>query len=118
MKKSLTKCPVCDGELKIVKYECKKCSTKISGDFEKCESTLGVSDEIFDFIKVFISAEGSIKQAEKILNCSYPKIKNLLKKTKAALDLDEKEEVDSGEIIDLINKGEFSVEEALKKLKK
>ncbi|MDA3887119.1 MAG: DUF2089 family protein [Candidatus Delongbacteria bacterium] len=118
MKKLLTKCPVCEGELKVVKYQCKKCNTKISGEFEKDEMCHGLSDEIFDFIKVFIAAEGSIKQAEKILNCSYPKIKNLLKKTKAALELEKEEDVDTGDIIDMISKGEFSVEEALKKLKK
>ena len=66
MKKLLTKCPVCEGDLKVVKYQCKKCNTKISGEFEKDEMCHGLSDEIFDFIKVFISAEGSIKQAEKI----------------------------------------------------
>ena len=118
MKKSLTKCPVCEGELKIVKYQCEKCKTKISGEFEKDEMCHGLSEEIFDFIKVFISAEGSIKQAEKVLNCSYPKIKNLLKKAKAALNLEKEEEVDTGDIIDMISKGEFSVEDALKKLKK
>ena len=118
MKKLLTNCPVCEGELKIVKYECKECKTKISGEFEKDEMCHGLSEEIFDFIKVFISAEGSIKQAEKILNCSYPKIKNLLKKTKAALNLEKEEVIDTGDIIDMISKGEFSVEEALKKLKK
>ena len=118
MKRSLTHCPVCEGELKVVKYECKKCKTKISGEFEKDETCHGLSDEIFDFIKIFISAEGSIKQTEKILNCSYPKIKNLLKKTKAALNLEKEEEVDTGDIISMISKGEYSVEEALKKLKK
>ncbi|MBN2790479.1 MAG: DUF2089 family protein [Candidatus Delongbacteria bacterium] len=119
MKRSLTNCPVCDGELKVVKYECLKCKTKISGEFDRQEKCQGLSDEIFDFIKTFIAAEGSIKQTEKLLNCSYPKIKNLLKKTKAALDLEnDDEEVDTGDIIELISKGEYSVEEALKKLKK
>lgn len=118
MKKSLTNCPVCEGELNVVKYQCEKCKTEISGKFEKNEMCHGLSDEIFDFIKVFISAEGSIKQAEKILNCSYPKIKNLLKKTKTALNLEKEEEVDTGDIIDMISKGKFSVEEAMKKLKK
>ena len=118
MKKSLTKCPVCEGDLKVVKYQCKECKTEISGEFEKDKMCHGLSEEIFDFIKVFISAEGSIKQAEKVLNCSYPKIKNLLKKAKAALGLEKEEAVDTGDIIDMISKGEFSVEEALKKLKK
>jgi len=72
--------------------------------------------ELFDFIKVFIFAEGSIKQSEKILNCSYPKVKNLLKKAKAALGYTEDRTSATGFVIDQLDQGKIDVETALKKL--
>ena len=74
--------------------------------------------EITDFIKVFIFAEGNIKQVEKLMNCSYPKVKNLLKKAKAALNIEEEEEDISADVIELLSKGEISADEALNKLSK
>lgn len=76
-----------------------------------------------DFIKVFIFTEGNIKKVEKIMNCSYPKVKNYLKKAKEYLGVDYPEEVDqdsqeSSEILDQLSKGEIDLEEAIKLLNK
>lgn len=118
MKKKLSDCPVCGSDLKVTEYTCTSCSTKIKGDFI-CESGMVEADkEITDFIKVFIMAEGNIKQVEKLLNCSYPKVKNLLKKAKTALNIEEEEEDNSAEVIELLAKGEISAEDALNKLSK
>lgn len=118
MKKKLSDCPVCGSGLKVTEYTCTSCSTKIKGDFI-CESGTGEMDkEITDFIKVFIMAEGNIKQVEKLLNCSYPKVKNLLKKAKSAMNIEEEEEDNSAEVIELLAKGEITAEDALNKLSK
>ncbi|MFA6653228.1 MAG: DUF2089 family protein, partial [Candidatus Delongbacteria bacterium] len=58
------------------------------------------------------------KQVEKLLNCSYPKVKNLLKKAKLAMNIEEEEEDNSAEVIELLAKGEISAEDALNKLSK
>ena len=76
-----------------------------------------MDEELFDFIKVFVFAEGSIKQSEKILNCSYPKVKNLLKKAKKALGFVEDKTDSTGSIIDQLDQGKIDVEAALEKLK-
>lgn len=118
MKKNLTDCPVCNSKLKVSEYACGSCGTKIKGDFV-CESAMGAFDkEILEFIKVFIYAEGSIKQVEKLMNCSYPKVKNLLKKAKSALNIEEEAEDDSQDVLDLLSRGEITTEEALEKLNK
>lgn len=118
MKKQLTDCPVCGSGLKVSEYTCSNCKTSIKGDFICGSSVTGMDKEIEDFIKIFIYAEGSIRQVEKMMNCSYPKVKNLLKKAKAALGLEDKEEAGSDEVLDLLAKGEISTEEALEKLNK
>jgi hypothetical protein len=121
MAKMLEKCPVCDGGMVVRELVCRRCRTQVISEFEPDRDGLSIDPEILDFIKVFIFAEGSIKQSEKILNCSYPKIKNLLKKAKAALGL-QPTGADSSTvraaIIEQLDRGELTVEEALERLKK
>lgn len=118
MKTKLIECPVCNSQLRVSEYSCDSCKTRIKGSFECDGEFSGFEKEILDFIKVFIYAEGSIKQVEKLMNCSYPKVKNLLKKAKAALDIEDEENDVSAEVIEKLSKGEISTEEALNKLSK
>ncbi len=114
----LDKCPVCAGKMMIKELECRECHTKVISQFENIENPLPEIDrDILDFIKVFIFAEGSIKQSEKMLNCSYPKIKNLLKKAKQALGIAEKVKNGTERVIDQLDKGEIDINEALKQIK-
>lgn len=118
MNRSLKHCPICSGSIFVSKYSCSHCQTDISGKFELSSDLWQLDPELMDFIKVFIYAEGSIKQSEKLLNCSYPKIKNLLKKTKLALGIKEDvKEEDEESVISRLEKGEIDVEEALNILK-
>lgn len=110
-------CPVCAGEMYIRELACHDCNTRIKGRFRKKTAPFEMEEELYDFLRVFIFAEGSIKQSEKILNCSYPKIKNLLKKTKAALGFKEETGSTTSSIIDELDSGKIDVAAALKKLK-
>ncbi|MBI2520920.1 MAG: DUF2089 domain-containing protein [Bdellovibrio sp.] len=122
MNKMLAHCPICHRSLYVRELECQSCHTSIRGEFE-LDTAKVMDDEISHFIKVFIHAEGNIKRVEKILNCSYPKVKNLLKKAQAHLGLKEQEIEDSDrskakkdEILDLLESGEISADEAIKRL--
>ncbi|MFO7810689.1 MAG: DUF2089 family protein [Candidatus Delongbacteria bacterium] len=118
MKKQLNECPVCASELMVSEYTCKNCRTKISGSFS-CEAIADYADkEIMDFIRIFIFAEGNIKQVEKVMNCSYPKVKNLLKKAKTALHVEQELSADSPAVLDKLARGEITTEEALQELNK
>jgi hypothetical protein len=115
-------CPMCSKPLKIKSLECVSCNTGINGNFEFPK--LGqLEDEIFNFIKIFVYTEGNIKKTETILNCSYPKIKNLLKKAKKALGVSDElkdESLSKDErkhILNMLDQGEISFEEAMEKLK-
>ncbi|MBU2645228.1 DUF2089 domain-containing protein [bacterium] len=111
-------CPVCSDRLFVRELACHGCGTRIKGDFEEIKPPFTMDDELFNFIKVFIFAEGSIKQSEKMLNCSYPKIKNLLKKSKVALGFTEDRPESSGSIIDQLDQGRIDIETALEKLQR
>lgn len=114
----LDKCPVCSGRMIITSQKCVECGTKVVGEFKQESQQFDLPQDIINFIKVFIYAEGSIKQSEKMLNCSYPKIKNLLKKAKEALGVSDTADNVKSSVIDQLEKGEISVEEALNQLKK
>ncbi len=117
MNRSLKECPVCSGSLTVSRYTCRTCQTEISGEFELSGMQGQLNQELMDFVKIFIYSEGNIKQSEKLLNCSYPKIKNLLKKTKAALGIEDQFKQEEDSVISRLDKGEIDVEEALEQLK-
>ncbi|MBC8391382.1 MAG: DUF2089 family protein [Deltaproteobacteria bacterium] len=117
MHKTPDNCPICSGLMYVRELACHDCGTRIKGSFESRGNPFAMDGELFEFIKVFIFAEGSIKQSEKILNCSYPKIKNLLKKAKTALGFENENTDTAGSIIDQLDQGKIDVEAALNKLK-
>ena len=118
MTKPLEKCPVCQDKMFIRTLECSKCQTQVKSQFSLSNGDLQVPEDFLSFIKVFIYAEGNIKQCEKLMNCSYPKIKNLLKKTKTALGVQDTPKEDNTSILEQLEQGEIDVEVALNKLKK
>lgn len=114
----VTKCPLCGGEVEITQFHCRSCDSSVSGHFHNC--AMGSFDEeTLRFVKIFLYAEGSIKQVEKLMNCSYPKVKNLLKKAKASLGVNDDEVAqseDASEVLDLLNEGKISFEEAMERI--
>ncbi len=127
MREILKTCPVCEStKLKITEIECEECNTIVKSDFFCATAGIKIEDEeLLNFIKIFIFTEGNIKQSEKLLNCSYPKIKNLLKKSKEVLQISENItrnikgfNKSSNNIIGDLENGKIDVEEALKQLKR
>lgn len=83
MKNHLNNCPKCQSILKITRYDCPVCSTRMEGEFQGCAFChLGDEDRLFAHI--FIQTEGNMKDVERLMGISYPtvkaKLKNLNKK--------------------------------------
>ncbi|NLW27789.1 DUF2089 domain-containing protein [Acetivibrio saccincola] len=116
----LGKCPVCGGDTSITKIRCSKCKTTIEGDFDLCKFCR-LTPEQKEFIDVFIKCRGNIKEIEKELGISYPTVKNKIEDVVMALGhkVDDRvyESIDRKEILDRLNNGEISVDEALELLK-
>ncbi|MCX5792867.1 MAG: DUF2089 domain-containing protein [Elusimicrobia bacterium] len=69
-----SKCPSCNGLLSATELCCSDCKTTIKGSFElPFFALLSAEDE--KFLKIFLSARGSIKEVERQLNISYPTVK-------------------------------------------
>ena len=119
MNNRLKQCPVCNSTLEIKEYHCTKCDTTIRGNFEVGDlASLSAPQQ--EFVKTFICNQGNIKEVEKALGISYPTVKNRLAEIVNVLcpssNIENKEF--STSVLDEIDRGEISVEDAIKKLKK
>ena len=117
-KEVLGSCPVCDSELKVTELTCKRCKTKISGEFELCKFCRLDKEQKY-FAEMFIKNRGNIKEIEKELGISYPTVRRLLDEVIEALgykDEAKKSQVNQSTILEKLSKGEISSEKALKLL--
>lgn len=116
----LGKCPVCGGNTQVTGINCMECDTKIEGHFHMCKFCRLTSDQK-SFLDAFIKCRGNIKEVEKELGISYPTVRNKLEDVAGALGYkSESQPEEPGrkkEILDKLNGGELSVEEALEMLK-
>ncbi len=110
-KKNLSNCPVCNGKLNIVKYQCGKCHTEIVGDFKQ-DKFAQLTQEERDFVEVFVLNRGSIKDIEKELNISYPTVRNKLDQVISALGHKVNSDKGKIDILNMLDRGEISSEEA------
>ncbi len=112
-------------ELKVLKVEEPESGIRIEGEFKLPPlARLSAEDQLF--VAVFLKAHGSIKQMEKVFGISYPTVKNRLNKIVSKLDIVNIdvsiEEANDREgsrlsILEKLEKGEISMDDALKGLK-
>jgi len=119
-KEVLGKCPICSSNTEIIRISCNNCGTVIEGHFELCKFCRLASEQKL-FIDSFIKCRGNIKEVEKELGISYPTVKNRLEDVASALGYKSGPEPEvpgkRKDILDKLNSGEISFEEALTLLK-
>ena len=116
--KLISDCPVCGDKLKAVKLSCSTCGTTINSEFTLSKFEM-LTNEQLQFVEIFVKARGSIKDVEKELGISYPTVKGRLNDVIVSLGYDAEEEKsnDVRNIIDKLESGEISPEDAVKKIK-
>lgn len=124
-REALGKCPVCGQNTEVTAISCNECGTKIEGHFQLCRFCR-LTEEQKSFIETFVKCRGNIKEVEKELGISYPTVKNRLEDAANALGYNNSpaynynEPDDNGrrrEILDQLESGELTVEDALDMLK-
>jgi hypothetical protein len=116
--KILSKCPVCSSRLKATRLKCDGCSTVVENQFELSKFDY-LNSEQLSFIEVFLKSRGNIKDVEKELGISYPTVRAKLDEVIVALGYTvakQKPSTDKKEVIDMLEKGEITADEALKML--
>lgn len=115
-------CPVCKGELMVVEYRCRRCGTRISGEFGISEFA-GLTSDQLDFLKVFLQSRGNLSVVSQILGVSRPTARARLDDLLRTLGFEVLEEeykepvVDVHEVLDRLERGEITSEEAEKIIK-
>lgn len=109
---NMTSCPICKGELVIREYHCPACNVSFRGEFSN-SWLAGLKQEQLDFVKLFITVQGSIREMEKRLGISYPTVKNRLAEIIRVIASGEAPNLDFSDVFSDLEQGFISVEEAL-----
>lgn len=123
-RRALGKCPVCGEVLDVARLSCPGCETSIEGRFETCKFCQ-LTNEQKDLVEIFIRSRGNIKEVERELGISYPTVRGRLDAVILALGYPvEREKEDEPQaatkrksVLDSLDKGELSADEAVKLLK-
>ena len=70
-------CPSCSSKLAVKRLRCEKCETEIEGLYA-LPPLASLSPDDQDFLVQFIKASASLKDMARLLNVSYPTVRNQL----------------------------------------
>jgi len=122
MKKIISRCPVCDNQLKVTRLKCESCNTVIENDFALSRFDY-LTDEELHFTETFIRCRGNIKEVEKELGISYPTVRAKLDGIIKALGFEEEKTCQDEEalrrekILRELEAGNITAAQALEMLK-
>ncbi|MFO8144647.1 MAG: DUF2089 domain-containing protein [Candidatus Syntrophosphaera sp.] len=108
----MTSCPICKGELVIKEYHCPACNVSFKGEFSN-PWLAGLTQEQIEFVRLFILAQGNIREMEKRLGISYPTVKSRLAQIIRVIARTDASPEDFTDIFSDLEQGFISVEEAL-----
>ena len=114
---SQARCSSCQRPLTVTRMTCDTCNLLIEGEFEVPHlARLPLEDQMF--VIAFVRHHGSIKRMESLFGVSYPTVKSRLNRISAALD--ETFEAPSPKLLVLeqLERGEITVEDALRRLER
>lgn len=119
MKKVISRCPVCDHELTVVRLKCDSCNTVIENNF--CLGKFDyLSEEDLYFTETFIRCRGNIKEVERELGISYPTVRSKLDAVIKKLGYEAEPDGQAAkkeEVLKALETGEITAEQAIAQLK-
>jgi hypothetical protein len=119
-----TRCPICSGKLIVTQVACEECGVTIQGHFTPNRFSQ-LDEEQLRFLEVFLRNRGMLAGVERELGISYPTARNKLDALLLALGLTPATTQDLNghlaeqrrQILDLLEQGEITAEEAARKLR-
>ncbi len=119
-----TTSPFDGGEIVVTRFYCPGSDVTVEGRFSVSIPFARLTPEQLQFVETFLRCEGKLNRMEDELNLSYPTIRSRLHEIIRALGYEPgKEEptgiseVDRKEILQALEAGELSFEEAMARLK-
>jgi hypothetical protein len=114
-KKLITRCPFCGDELAIARLSCCGCSTQIDSQLD-IPLFFRLPPDLQEFVLIFLRCQGKIRDVEKELGISYPTVCKRLDLVNELLG-NKGTPVDRTQILEQLERGEISVQEATQLLK-
>jgi hypothetical protein len=112
---SQARCPGCKQAMQIKQVRCPDCDVNLDGEFElSALAGLELDDQVF--LTAFLRHHGSIKKMEKLFGISYPTVKNRLNALAAKLDHPFHAPTPEMRTLEMLERGEIDVKEALERL--
>ena len=122
MNSAPTLCPICHNNMEITRLYCRACDTGIDGHFYPEISPLQqLNTEQMAFLITFVRSEGKINRVGEELGMSYPTVRSRLHDLIRALGYEVGEDEEAAEedrraVLEALNAGTISSDEALKRL--
>ncbi|MFO7638179.1 MAG: DUF2089 domain-containing protein [bacterium] len=114
--KLLHRCPVCSGPMVISELACGNCDISVRGRFE-VPVLCRLPRELYEFLLVFVRNRGVIREVERELGISYPTVRSRLDAVLAALGEGAAPAADGGRVIEMLERGEITAEDAERMLR-
>ena len=96
---------------------CEECGAKLVSRFELC-AACRLPEDMYAFLITFVKTRGSIKDMEKELGVSYPTVRGRLDELQRLMGFTPGGSVQPAkEVLDMLERGEISTEEAEEMLK-
>ncbi len=122
MRALITHCLVCTGPVTVERVRCQRCQSALEGQFS-LDWLAGLTPEQLQFIRVFVTSHGKIKEVEQVLGISYPTVVSRLDDIVNAINRKPAAEraaapavapaaVSTDDVIDRLARGELTVDEA------
>ena len=113
----VSRCPACESGMAVSELTCESCGTSVRGRFQ-IPDLCRLPEDLYQFLLVFIKNRGVIRDVEKELGISYPTVRSRLDMVLAALGYGEQVPgSDSNQVIEMLERGEITPEEAEKMLR-
>ena len=116
------KCPICDGEIIVTRFQCQDCDSAIEGRFIH-GAFEALTPEQLGFVETFIRCEGKINRMEDEIGLSYPTIRNRLHEIIRALGYEPGGEEpgmsdeERRKVLEDLEQGKITYEDAMSMLK-
>lgn len=111
----MSRCPFCGGDLLICRLRCNHCETTIDSAIA-IPPFFRLSEDLQQFVFVFLRCRGNIREVEKVFGISYPTVCKRLDLVNELLR-NRPAPVDRHAILEQLERGEISAKQAAQLLK-
>jgi hypothetical protein len=118
MRRLLTTCPSCGGDMIVSELSCTSCDTVVRGSYTGC-TFCGLSDENLRFLEIYVGCRGNLKEMERETGLGYWTIRGRLDEVIESLRLNVEQHAPQGdidarrrEILEAVERGDLTIEAA------